>query len=49
MPEALVYEFQGVTSAHYAAVSRHLGIGPETGEGDWPPGMVPTVPARTGA
>jgi len=40
MPEALVYEFQGVTSADYAAVSRHLGIDPETGEGDWPPGML---------
>jgi hypothetical protein len=40
MPEALVYEFQGVTDAHYAAVSRHLGIDPETGEGDWPPGML---------
>jgi hypothetical protein len=40
MPEALVYEFQGVTDAHYAAVSRHLGIDPETGEGEWPPGML---------
>jgi len=40
MPHALVYEFEGVTDAHYAAVSRHLGIDPETGAGDWPPGMV---------
>src|SRR5690242_18483093 len=40
MPEALVYEFQGVTGADYAAVSRHLGIDPETGEGDWPAGML---------
>lgn len=40
MPEALVYEFQGVTSAHYASVSRDLGIHPETGEGDWPPGLL---------
>ena len=40
MPEALVYEFQGVTDAHYAAVSRHLSIDPETGEGDWPPGLL---------
>jgi hypothetical protein len=40
MPEALVYEFQGVTGAHYAAVSQHLGIDPDTGEGDWPPGLL---------
>ena len=40
MPDALVYEFQGVTDAHYAAVSRHLGIDPQTGEGDWPPGLL---------
>jgi hypothetical protein len=40
MPDALVYEFQGVTDAHYAGVSRHLGIDPETGEGDWPPGLL---------
>jgi hypothetical protein len=39
MTQAVVYEFQGVTDAHYAAVSRHLGIDPETGEGDWPPGL----------
>ena len=29
MPLVLVYEFEGVTNAHYAAVSRHLGIDPE--------------------
>ncbi len=40
MPLALVYEFQGVTDGHYAAVSRHLGIDPETGQGDWPPGLI---------
>jgi len=40
MPEALVYEFQGVTGAHYSAVSRLLGIDPETGKGDWPPGLL---------
>ena len=40
MPEALICEFQGVTDAQYAAVSRHLGIDPETGEGDWPPGLL---------
>jgi hypothetical protein len=40
MPEALVYEFPGVTRAHYAAVSRHLGIDPDAGEGDWPHGMI---------
>jgi hypothetical protein len=40
MPLALVYEFQGVTGAHYAAVSRHLGIDPETGQGPWPAGLI---------
>ena len=39
MPEALVYEFQDVTGADYAAVSSYLGINPETGEGDWAAGM----------
>ena len=40
MPEALVYEFEGVTGAQYATVSRHLGIDPDTGEGPWPPGLL---------
>jgi hypothetical protein len=40
MAEGIVYEFTGVTSDHYAAVSRHLGIDPDTGVGAWPPGML---------
>src|SRR5215472_6900217 len=40
MPEALVYEFQGVTGDQYADVSRRLGIDPDSGEGEWPPGLL---------
>ena len=40
IPEALVYEFEGITGAHYAAVSKHLGIDPETGAGAWPSGLL---------
>jgi len=40
MAEGIVYEFTDVTSDHYAAVSRHLGIDPDTGVGAWPPGML---------
>jgi len=40
MPEAVSYEFTGVSDADYAAVSRHLNIDPETETGDWPPGLL---------
>src|SRR5216684_899077 len=40
MPEAVSYEFTGVSDADYAAVSRHLNINPETETGDWPPGLL---------
>ena len=40
MPEALILEFTGVSEAEYAAVSKHLGIDMQTGQGDWPPGLL---------
>ncbi len=40
MPEAVSYEFTGVSDADYAEVSRHLNIDPETETGDWPPGLL---------
>jgi hypothetical protein len=40
MPEAVSYEFTGVSDADYAAVSRHLNIDPESETGDWPPGLL---------
>src|SRR5260370_26751658 len=40
MPEAVSYEFTGVSDADYAVVSRHLNIDPETETGDWPPGLL---------
>jgi hypothetical protein len=40
MAAALILEFEGVTKKEYAAVNKELGIDPETGEGNWPDGMV---------
>jgi hypothetical protein len=40
MPEALILEFTGVTEAEYAAVNKHLGIDMQTGQGDWPAGLL---------
>ncbi len=40
MAECLILEFDGVGAAEYAAVSRTLGIDVETGEGDWPAGLL---------
>ncbi|MGH3176515.1 MAG: hypothetical protein ACRDPF_21960 [Streptosporangiaceae bacterium] len=40
MPEALILEFTGVSEAEYAAVNKHLGIDVQTGQGDWPAGLV---------
>jgi hypothetical protein len=36
----LILEFEGVTTKEYFAVNKELGIDPESGEGDWPDGMV---------
>jgi len=40
MPEALILEFTGVSEAEYAAVNKHLGIDMQTGQGDWPAGLL---------
>jgi hypothetical protein len=40
MPEALILEFTGVGEAEYTAVNKHLGIDMQTGQGDWPAGLL---------
>jgi hypothetical protein len=40
MAEALLLEFDGVGIDEYHAVNAVLGIDAETGEGDWPHGLV---------
>jgi hypothetical protein len=40
MAEALILEFTGVSEAEYAAVNKHLGIDMQTGQGDWPAGLL---------
>jgi hypothetical protein len=47
MSEALILEFKGATAAQYAAVNTILGIDAETGEGDWPPGLISHAGAAT--
>jgi hypothetical protein len=38
--ELLILQFAGIGQAEYEAVNAELGIDPETGAGDWPPGMI---------
>ena len=38
MAELLILEFDRVTESEYRNVNAELGIDPETGKGDWPPG-----------
>jgi hypothetical protein len=40
MADALILEFDGVGVEGYEAVNRELGIDMETGEGDWPDGLI---------
>jgi len=40
MAEALILEFDGIGRADYDAVNGHLGIDPDTGQGDWPAGLL---------
>ena len=40
MAAELILEFEGVTTKEYYAVNKELGIDPESGEGDWPDGVV---------
>jgi hypothetical protein len=37
---AVILEFEGITLKEYNAVNAALGIDQETGEGDWPDGLV---------
>jgi hypothetical protein len=39
MAEVLILEFEGFGRDTYEAVNRALGIDPDTGAGDWPPGL----------
>ncbi len=40
MAEGLILEFDGVGRAEYEAVNEQLGIDAETGEGEWPAGLL---------
>jgi hypothetical protein len=40
MPAELILEFDGVTETEYRAVNAVLGLDIDSGEGDWPDGMV---------
>ena len=40
MAAELILEFEGVTTKEYDAVNKALGIDMESGEGDWPDGLV---------
>jgi len=40
MAAELILEFEGVTAKEYYAVNKVLGIDVESGEGDWPKGMI---------
>ena len=40
MAEMLILEFEGVTEADYRSVNAELGLDPDTGQGDWPAGLI---------
>jgi hypothetical protein len=39
MAELFILEFDGLSAADYEQVNSELGIDPNTGEGNWPPGL----------
>jgi len=45
MPDALFFEFTGVSAHDYRAVNKILGVDPNTGDGLWPAGLL----SHTGA
>jgi hypothetical protein len=47
MPEALLFEFSGVSAHDYRAVNRKLGLDPDTGDGAWPVGLLSHTGAST--
>ena len=40
MAEGLILEFEGVGREQYEAINGRLGIDMESGQGDWPAGLV---------
>ena len=40
MAELLILEFEGLAESDYRNVNAQLGIDPDTGEGDWPAGLI---------
>jgi hypothetical protein len=40
MAETLILEFTGVGEAEYKAVNSEVGLDMETGQGDWPAGLL---------
>ncbi len=40
MAAEIILEFEGVTLTEYRAVNKELGIDPESGEGNWPDGLI---------
>ncbi len=40
MPDALIVEFDGVGRKHYDDVNARLGIDMDSGDGDWPEGLL---------
>jgi hypothetical protein len=40
VPEGLILEFEGVGLDQYAAVNERLGIDMNSGQGDWPAGLI---------
>ena len=40
MAAELILEFEGVTTKEYYAVNKELGIDQDSGEGNWPDGLV---------
>jgi hypothetical protein len=47
MAEALILEFSGVKVDDYRAVNALLGIDADTGEGDWPAGLLNHIGATS--
>ena len=40
MPDALLFEFSGVSAVDYRAVNAILGLEPSSGDGAWPIGLL---------
>jgi hypothetical protein len=49
MAELLILDFDGLDEADYRKVNSELGIDPDTGEGDWPAGLITHVAGMSDA